>query len=104
MFRVTYEIVTPESAEHGDAEERGFILPGEWRVSAEEAMAGESVNMGLREAMQLCYPQEDSGSWFTECDGRQDYRTGAYETRSIHPPEKITAASYDRLRRLFGVK
>lgn len=27
-WRVTYETITPESAEHGDAEERGFMLPG----------------------------------------------------------------------------
>ena len=26
-----YEIVTPESAEHGDTEENGFILPGMWK-------------------------------------------------------------------------
>ena len=33
MFAVTYEIVTPDSAEHGEAEERGFVAPGEWHDS-----------------------------------------------------------------------
>lgn len=98
-FTVTYEIVTPESAEHGDAAERGFVLPGEWRVPVH---AVTPVTMSLREALQLCYPQEDSGRWFSECDGRQDYRTGAWERRSLHPPEGITGASYDRLARLLG--
>jgi hypothetical protein len=103
-FTVTYEIVTPESAEHGDAESRGFVLSGEWRADVDEVMANPGlVDMTLREAMQLAYPQEDSGKWWTECDGRQDHRTGAYETRSIHPPENITASSYARVTRLLGI-
>lgn len=100
-FRVTYEIVTPESAEHGDAESRGFVLPGEW--CAEINDAGD-VGMTLREAMRLASPQEDCGSWWCEVDGRTDYRTGAVETRSIHPPSNITAASYARVSRLLGVR
>ena len=27
----TYDVVTPESAEHGDVAECGFITPGFWR-------------------------------------------------------------------------
>lgn len=100
-WRVTYEIVTPESAEYGDAEERGFILPGGWR---EPATSGESVDMGLREALQLCYPQEDCGRWLAEADGREDYRTGAIETRALHPPGTITESSYRRLCALTGVR
>lgn len=106
MFRVTYEIVTPESAEHGDAEERGFVMPGEWRDDIETAMRqpDDAYDLTLREAMQLCYPQEDSGSWWSECDGRQDYQTGAYETRSLHPPRGITSSSYARVTRLLGIR
>lgn len=96
MFTVTYEIITPESAEHGDAAERGYVAPGEWRDDDPQPMS-------LREALQLCYPQEDSGSWFSECDGREDYRTGAWERRSLHPPRNITASSYGRLVRLLGL-
>jgi hypothetical protein len=95
-FRVTYEVVTPESAEHGDVESRGYVQPGGWRTDA----AGEA-GMTLREAMRLAYPQEDCGRWWCEVDGRTDYRTGAVETRSIHPPRDITAASYARVARLL---
>jgi hypothetical protein len=28
LFDITFEIVTPESAEHGDAESRGYIWEG----------------------------------------------------------------------------
>ena len=99
VFHVTYDIVTPESAEHGDYAEAGFVQPGEWHVSADK---GDESGMTLREAARLCYPQEDAGSWFAEVDGRVDYRTGAEERRSLHPPRNITAASYDRLAKLLG--
>lgn len=101
-FRVTYEIVTPESAEYGDNAESGFVLPGEWKVDVETAVA--DTQMTLREAMNLAWPSEDCGRWFAESTGREDYRTGAVETRSIHPPRNISAASYGRVRRLLGVK
>lgn len=105
-FRVTYEIVTPESAEHGDAAERGFVMPGEWRDDIETATrepAG-AHDMTLREALKICYPQEDSGSWWSESDGRQNYRAGAIETRSLHPPKGITPSSYARVTRLLGIR
>lgn len=100
-FRVTYDIVTPESAEHGDSAESGFVLPGGWK---EPAGSPEPVSMTLREAAELCYPQEDSGHWLSEADGRVDYATGAEERRSLHPPDNITGASYGRLKRLLGVR
>ena len=104
MFRVTYEIVTPESAEHGDAAERGFVEPGEWKTPIEESLAGNDLHtMSLRDAMRLCYPIEDSGFWWTG-EASQDYQTGAYETRAIHPPRGITASSYARVSRLLGVR
>jgi hypothetical protein len=101
FFRVSYEIVTQESAEHGDAEERGSVLPGEWREPVETK---EDVTMGLRDAMRLAHPLEDSGSWWQEIDGRCDHRTSAVEYRAIHPPKNITAASYARVSRLLGFK
>lgn len=94
-FYVTYEIVTEESAEHGDCAERGFVTPGQWKGPEAEAMT-------LREAVNLIGCTENSGRWFTETDGRQDYITGACESRSLHPPENITPASYDRLARLLN--
>lgn len=99
MFTVTYEVVTPESAEQGDAESRGFVLPGGWRVDVTDD--SDDVGMSLREALRLASPQEDSGSWFSEVDGRVNYRTGAVETRSIHPPRNVTPSSYERLARII---
>lgn len=106
MFRVTYEIVTPESSEYGEAEETGFVMPGEWKTDIETALnySGESYTMTLREALNLCSPDQDCGQWFSETSqDRCDYATGAVETRSIHPPRGTTSASYARLKRLMGV-
>lgn len=104
MFRVTYEIVTPESAENGGAESRGFVNDWGWNIPIDDAvLSPETFEMTLRDALQFCYPQEDSGSWWSECDGRQDYQTGASERRSLHPPRNITASSYARVSRLLKV-
>ena len=100
-WRVTYEVVTHESAEQGDAEECGFMLPGGWHVPAD---SGDDVNMSLRDALRLCYPQEDCGGWLSEVDGDTDYQTGAVTTCALHPPRNITDSSYRRLCRLVGVR
>lgn len=97
-FTVTYDIVTHESAEDGDIEEGGFICPGGWRFGPTE---DADVTMSLREAVGLMGSCYDAGRWFAEHDGQQDYRTGAVETRHLHPPRNITPASYARLARLL---
>jgi hypothetical protein len=86
-FNVTYEIVTPESAENGDFEETGFEL--------KDATLREAVGIVGRRSC------EDSGRWFTQADGSTDYRTGANTRYSLHPPDSITASSYARLRRIL---
>lgn len=100
-FTVTYDIVTEESAEYGDAEERGFVLPGGWH---QPDVNDPHVSMSLREAVNLVGCVENSGSWFTETDERFDYETGGRETRSLHPPRNVTPSSYRRLCRLLGAR
>ena len=96
-FRVTYEIVTPESAEQGDAAERGYVAPGGWHQTEPEELT-------LRQAVDLVSCVEDAGSCFVEADPTRDYRDGSEETRSLHPPRNISAASYERLRKLLKVR
>ncbi len=99
-FNVTYEIVTPESAKHGDAEERGFI----------------AENVSFREAVDLLFQTRTShcdvgnglepncshrpARWWTMHNG-MEYRTGAYENRSLHIPDNVTDASRERIAFLF---
>lgn len=103
-FRVTYDITTPESAEHGDCAESGFLDRNGNRIAALIGKPTPGVGMTLREARKLIGGAlEDSGYWLTEADGRPDYQSGAVERRSLHPPERISGASYGRLCRLLGV-
>jgi len=112
MFTVTYTTVTPESAGQGDYADYGYVLPSGCTMSCADCQAelGDAWRenwppvfalMTLQEARRLCDPNEDSGRWFSESDGRDNYQTGENETRSLHPPEGITASSYARLRRVL---
>lgn len=107
-MRVTYEIITPESAENGDAEERGFVLPASsfhFKASIEEALAMNPADLEwtVQDAAQWLGrgAMEDSGRWFNTLDPEQDYTTGADTYYSLHPSDKITPSSYERLRRIF---
>ena len=105
-FHVTYEIVTPESAEDGDAAERGYAKPHGWRFPL-ETMSDDDVKacaMTLREARDLAYPIFDSGSWFDSEPSTLSYQTGEDISYSVHPPHNITPASYERVKRALGVK
>jgi len=107
-FVVTYETTTPESIEHGDNADHGYVMPGEWRYSLlDETLdhANQDYSMSLREALDLASPDQDCGRWFSETsEGRCNYRTGEVEQRAIHPARDITPASYDRLKRLLGAR
>jgi hypothetical protein len=106
-FTVTYSIITPESAEDGEAAEMGYALPGGWHDAIEVAMKQPegTYDLRLREAAEWCGgPFIDCGSWFDVADVREDYRTGEVTSYSLHPPKGITPSSYRRLARLLGTE
>ena len=76
-YAETFAILTPESAEHGDYEEQGFIA--------------ESLESDFRYMVDLLKHTEPSSSnveyakWFTYYDYHHDYTNGAEESRSYHP-------------------
>ena len=103
QFYVTYEIVTPESAEHGDAAECGYAMPGGWQFEL-STMTPDDVKacaLDLRSAVNMVGCTEDTGRWFSEIDGQKNYRTGADTRFDLHPPHNITGASYARIKRLL---
>lgn len=82
-IRVSYEVVTPESAEQGDADERGW-------VDEEGAIYGlceaetHLRNEGIQQAS--CYPltaDDVAHAWLTGFPST-DYRTGAETTHDYH--------------------
>lgn len=103
-WRVTYDVTTEESAMVGDFAESGFLDRHGGRVPARIGEPTPLVSMTLREACELVASGacEDSGAWITEADSRIDYATGAEERRALHPPRRISGASYGRLCALMG--
>ena len=48
-FTVTYETVIPESAEHGDNSDTGYVMPGQWKYSTrDDSLDHASVNVGQK--------------------------------------------------------
>jgi hypothetical protein len=101
-FRITYDIITPESAENGDVEDRGYLAPGGMHVDVSTPEDEDAASFTLREALRYLGSLEDCGRWFAEVDPERYYRNGSEEYRSLHPPRNITPASYGRLRRLLA--
>ena len=103
MFSVTYEIVTPESAENGDAEERGFIVQDATLREALDAVGNTRTSAcGGVEAIE---PNSSHGhfDWITIYNG-MEHETGAQESRSLHIPGSVTMASRKRIAKLLGCK
>lgn len=106
MFRVTYGIVTHESAENGDYAEHGYAMPHGWRFPL-DTMTDKDVKacaMTLREARELAWPCYDEGSWFGGESTTLSYQTGEDITYNLHPPRNITPSSYERVKRTLGIK
>lgn len=107
---ITYEIVTYESAEYGDAEERGFIDKQytQWplEVCGDEAatLKDECIHTGtLRDIVDAArrygcrfHPDAD---WAYSIDPKQDYRTGEFTTYALHLPRNLSARNVDRIFR-----
>lgn len=77
LLSKTYEIITEESAENGEAEETGFV----WENSPCEF---KEVIDYLRGAHASQYPVTNvENVWFTHY-GEMDYTSGDYENVSFH--------------------
>ncbi len=100
MFDVTYEIITPESAEHGDAERRGYAgVELGLRDAIRELFEVETCQTGGIEAIEPNCSDSSAARWITVYNGMQ-YETGAQENRSLHFPEHLTASTKRRIMRL----
>lgn len=98
-FRVTYEVVTEESAENGDFADSGFYsTEGHEHEDATDWTLHDIVSKFGRNSL------EDTGRWFATSDEDIDYRTGDRTSYSVHPPEHITRASYQRVARILDYR
>lgn len=103
-FSVTYEIVTPESAEHGDADERGYICEdSDLRSALTDVHETRTSLVGGVEYVECDSYPTTAPRWITVTNG-MEFETGAHESRSLHLPASITPASARRIARLAGAR
>jgi hypothetical protein len=109
-FHVTYDTVTPESAEDGGVADSGFVdsRGNEWSMADSPvgpAFAPIKADhaLTLREALDLLGVLEDggSGSSYYESDGRLDYGDGSETRYAFHLPDNVTPSSLRRIARLL---
>lgn len=86
-IRITYDVVTPESAEHGDFAESGWIDEDGYVMEPDDDET--LVDCAVRFLKRECIGHASSshfhpGIWYTTDDGCIDYRTGADRQRSFH--------------------
>lgn len=98
LVSFTYDIVTPESAEHGDTAENGFETS--FGVFTLAQLLYKARDLGLEGA-------EDSGSWFTGHPS-EDHLSGESTTHSMHVEffrgKPLTGDHYGRIKQLIGAR
>ena len=102
MFSVTYEILTEESIEHGEAEESGFVAENISLREAIDLVQKTESNHCSQSGIEPSDSRVDCARWFTVYNSA-DYINGNIENRSLHIPDHVTPASRKRIARLLGV-
>lgn len=96
-FNVTYELVTPESAEQGDVAERGFISQGvSLRDAVNDLTSTRTTRVDYFDSVECDEKPIANPRWITVNNGIE-HDTGAYESRSLHLPDDITPSSKLRI-------
>ena len=102
-FNVHYAIITPESAEFGEADEVGVSDENlKLRDAIKELFKTRTNQVDGIEAIEAnCYPIPTRGwlEFFPFCTVYNgiEFITGAHENRSLTPSGKITASSWRRI-------
>ena len=102
LFKVSYEIITSESAEYGELAEYGFICEGCSLRDALELVRETRTNdcdgiLGI----EANDSRIDQARWITIHNG-MEFSTGCYENRSIHFPKHLTPSTRRRIARILG--
>lgn len=106
-FDIHYAIITPESAEYGEADEVGVRDENlSLRDAISELFKTRTNRCGGIECIEAnCFPLPQSG-WleffpFITVYNGMEFETGATENRSLTPKGAITASSWRRIVRLI---
>lgn len=96
----TYQVITAESAEQGDAAECGFYWPsGNWKLTIDDYIRQRWELGTLRDfigAAQRLGCTYWNGSWFESVDPDEDYATGESTFYAMHI-DGCTVSSLQRI-------
>ena len=102
-FSITYETVTEESAEQGEAASSGFYLDrvqtfGEaWSILRNLGAIGCHCEADSYPLSTSCPPR-----WFTFYEVGHNYTTGEVTSYALHIPDNVTPSSRMRIARALG--
>jgi hypothetical protein len=102
-FTIAQEIVTPESAERGDAESREMLGAFSLRDALSELHRTRTAYVGGVECIEPDSHPCDRPRWITVVNG-PEFETAAQESRALHIPESVTRSSARRIARLAGAR
>ena len=92
---ITFQVVTPESAENGDAADHGFLVEDAEFTDVEEAKAAIESALGYLPHVEEC------GSWYATADAETELSTGADTYYNIHfsddTPIELQKATFEGL-------
>ena len=94
-FLLTFEVITPESAEHGEAAQAGVLEESATLRDAFEEMRFAEAGIEASD-----YPAT-APRWITARRTREDFETGEVGNVTLHFPESTTPASRRRVLRLL---
>lgn len=113
----TYEVITTESAEHGDVAEHGWILPGGWEFplqddegyhpstlrDAKKGIFDETdLSTVVRFAQELGICSSEGADWLSSVDpDHGDYSTDEQRFYALHLDD-VTESTKRRIWRLIG--
>lgn len=80
LIRITYEVITPESAEDGDAAERGWTDEDGEKHSVQSAIELLTRSHCVHASSSSFH----AGIWYTDADPDADFETGAETSQSYH--------------------
>jgi hypothetical protein len=87
-YSVTFDVVTPESAEQGNFAETGFEVEDRALLwSCEETAIDAAVELiadRLGHVEASSYPNVDASTWFTSADPDVDFTDGSERRESVH--------------------
>lgn len=102
LFNVHFEVITDESAEHGEPERLGTLATA---VSLRDALEMIRQDASSHCALEAIEPSESPvtsrNAWINVMYGR-DWITGEFQNYSLHSEQGISPASMRRLVKLLN--